>query len=51
MNYDGEKKARRALGIQQQSTLIAFNGDRERARSVGDTSEASIAALLRKALN
>jgi hypothetical protein len=32
------------------STLIVFNGEREKGRSVGDTDKDSIAALLDKAL-
>jgi thioredoxin 1 len=33
-----------------QSTLIAFKGDKEEGRSVGDTDRKSIAALLDKSL-
>jgi hypothetical protein len=33
-----------------QSTLIAFKGETEKARSVGDTNPASIAALVKSAL-
>jgi len=32
--------------VRTQSTLIAYKGDRETGRSVGDTNRASIAALL-----
>ena len=36
------------FGAQMQSTLIVFKGAAEQGRSVGDTKEASIAALLDK---
>ena len=36
----------RAFGARSQSTLIAFRGRRENARSVGDTDVESIARLL-----
>jgi thioredoxin 1 len=38
------------FGAQMQSTLIVFKGAKEQGRSVGDTKEASIAALLDKSL-
>ena len=38
------------FGAQMQSTLIIFKGSAEQGRSVGDTREASIAALLDKSL-
>jgi len=36
----------RAFGARSQSTLIAFKGAKETARSVGDTDAGSIADLL-----
>jgi hypothetical protein len=39
-----------AFKVQRQSTLIVFKGEREMARSTGDTKPDSIAAMLRKAL-
>ena len=44
------KPAVQALGARMQSTLIVFKGAAEKGRSVGDTSQASIAALLEKSL-
>jgi hypothetical protein len=38
------------FGANMQSTLIVFKGAAEKGRSVGDTAEASIAALLDKSL-
>ena len=38
------------LGIRSVPTLIVFKGAAEQGRSVGDTKEASIAALLDKSL-
>ncbi|HWM49157.1 MAG TPA: thioredoxin family protein [Xanthobacteraceae bacterium] len=50
IDFDNQKDAVRHLGARTQSTLIAFKGDREVGRSAGDTSRASIAALLAKTL-
>ena len=40
----------RALKATSQSTLIAYNGETEKARTVGDTNPASITALVDSAL-
>ncbi|CCE02732.1 putative Thioredoxin (H-type,TRX-H) (fragment) [Bradyrhizobium sp. STM 3809] len=40
----------KGFGAQMQSTLIVFKGTTETGRSVGDTKEASISALLDKSL-
>jgi len=50
IDYDTEKKAMRALNARDRSTIIVFRGGREVARSVADTKEAAIAALLARAL-
>jgi thiol-disulfide isomerase/thioredoxin len=50
VDFDGQKDVVRRLGARMQSTLIAFKGDKEQARSVGDTNRTSIAALLDKTL-
>jgi len=50
VDFDSMKPAVQALGARMQSTLIVFNGSAEKGRSVGDTSQASIAALLEKSL-
>ena len=50
VDFDTQKDALRAFNAQSQSTLIVFNGETEKGRSVGDTDKESIAALLDKAL-
>lgn len=50
VDFDSQKDAVRFFGARTQSTLIAFKGEREAGRSVGDTDRSSIAALLNKAL-
>jgi thioredoxin len=50
VDFDSMKPAVKAFGARMQSTLIVFKGSAEQARSVGDTREASIAALLDKSL-
>jgi thioredoxin 1 len=50
VDFDAQKPVVREFGAQMQSTLIVFKGTAEQGRSVGDTKEASIAALLDKSL-
>jgi thioredoxin len=50
VDFDAMKPVVRQFGAQVQSTLIVFKGSAEQGRSVGDTREASIAALLDKSL-
>jgi thioredoxin len=50
VDFDSMKPEVKKFGAQMQSTLIVFKGAVEQGRSVGDTSEASIAALLDKSL-
>jgi thioredoxin 1 len=50
VDFDAMKPVVRQFGAQMQSTLIVFKGGTELGRSVGDTREASIAALLDKSL-
>jgi thioredoxin-like negative regulator of GroEL len=50
VDFDAQKPAVRQFKAQMQSTLIVFKGTAEQGRSVGDTKEASIAALLDKSL-
>jgi len=47
VDFDSQKPVVRQFGAQSQSTLIAFRGKTETARSVGDTDPVSIAALVR----
>jgi thioredoxin 1 len=50
VDFDAMKPVVKQFGAQAQSTLIVFKGTNEQGRSVGDTREASIAALLNKSL-
>jgi len=50
VDFDAMKPVVKEFGAQMQSTLIVFKGSDEQGRSVGDTREASIAALLDKSL-
>lgn len=50
IDYDNQADALRALHVMKQSTLIAFKGDKEVGRSVGDTKAESIKALLDSAV-
>lgn len=50
IDFDSQKDLIQRFGARMQSTLIAFKGNREEGRSVGDTNRASIAALLNKTL-
>ena len=46
VDFDSQKPIVRKFRAQNQSTLIAFRGKTETARSVGDTEPSSIAALV-----
>lgn len=50
VDFDSMKPVVHEFRANMQSTLIVFKGTTEEARSVGDTKEASIAALLDKSL-
>ena len=50
VDFDGMKPIVKEFGAQMQSTLIVFKGSAEQGRSVGDTKQASIAALHDKSL-
>jgi thiol-disulfide isomerase/thioredoxin len=50
IDFDTEKATLKGFNVRSQSTLIAFKGDKETARSVGDTKPDSIAALVKSAL-
>ena len=50
VDFDSQKDVVNSFGAQMQSTLIAFKGEHETGRSVGDTDPSSIAALLNKTL-
>jgi len=50
IDFDAQKDLVNQFGVRMQSTLIAFKGDKEEGRSVGDTNRSSIATLLNKTL-
>jgi thioredoxin 1 len=50
VDFDSQKNLVTRFGARMQSTLIAFKGEKEEGRSVGDTNPASIATLLNKTL-
>jgi thioredoxin-like negative regulator of GroEL len=50
VDFDAMKPVVKQFGARMQSTLIVFKGAAEQGRSVGDTRQASIAALLDKSL-
>jgi thiol:disulfide interchange protein len=50
LDFDTGGEALTALNTRVQSTLIAWKGDKETGRSVGDTSAGGIEALLKTAL-
>ena len=50
VDFDTQKEVLRSLGVRMQSTLIAFKGGKETARSTGDTKPASISHLLETTL-
>jgi thioredoxin 1 len=50
-NFDTEKALKQSLGVTKQSTVVVFKDGKENARSTGDTQQASLAALLRRAIS
>ncbi|MCF8198424.1 MAG: thioredoxin family protein [Sulfuritalea sp.] len=50
VDFDDQKDAVRRFRASTQSTLIVFKGGKEVGRSIGDTRQEGIAALLRKAI-
>jgi thiol-disulfide isomerase/thioredoxin len=50
VDFDSQKDLVQKFGARMQSTLVAFKGDREAGRSVGDTKRESISGLLNKTL-
>lgn len=51
IDFDSSKPTLKKFKVAMQSTLIAFKGGKETARSVGDTSPEGIEALIKKAAN
>jgi thioredoxin 1 len=50
IDFDSQKDLVNRFGARMQSTLIAFRGDKEEGRSVGDTKRDSIFALAAKSI-
>ncbi|MFY9639704.1 MAG: thioredoxin family protein [Rhodomicrobium sp.] len=50
IDFDSQKDSMRKFGAQDRATLIVFKGTKEEGRSVFDTNQASIEALLGKGL-
>lgn len=50
VDFDTQKDVVNAMHVHMQSTLIAFHGSKETARSVGATDPAAIRAVLEKAM-
>jgi thioredoxin 1 len=50
-DFDTEKALKKALGVTQQSTIVVFKGDKEIARSTGDTQRDRLDALLKQAVS
>ena len=51
IDFDSAKPTLKTLKVTSQSTLIAFKGDKEVARSVGDTTPDGIEGLIKKTVN
>lgn len=51
VDFDSEKPVLKQFKVTTQSTLIAFKGGQETARSVGDATPAGIEGLFKKAVN
>ena len=49
-NYDSENELKQQLGINHQSTLVVFKGEKEVGREAGVTTVAAISQLLEKGL-
>lgn len=50
IDFDSQKDLLNRFGVRAQSTLIAFKGEKEAGRSVGDTKKDSIFAMVGKAI-
>ena len=48
VDFDTQKDVVRSMGVQMQSTLIAFHGKQEEARSTGQTDPAVIGGVVGK---
>lgn len=51
INFDSAKPTLKKFKVTMQSTLVAFKGDKEVGRSVGDTTPAGLEGLIKKTVN
>jgi thiol-disulfide isomerase/thioredoxin len=51
LDFDADKPTLKKFKVTMQSTLVAFKGDKEVARSTGDTTPAGLEALVKKTVN
>ncbi|MEO7105028.1 MAG: thioredoxin family protein [Rhodoferax sp.] len=51
VDFDSEKPTLKHFKVTKQSTLVAFKGDKEVGRSVGDTTSAGLEGLIQKTVN
>lgn len=51
IDFDSAKPTLKKFKVTMQSTLVAFKGDKEVGRSVGDTSPGGLEGLIKKTVN
>ena len=51
VDFDTAKPTLKLFNVNMQSTLVAFKGDKEVGRSVGDTTPQGLEGLIKKTLN
>ena len=51
IDFDSSKPTLKLFKVNQQSTLIAFKGDKEVGRSTGDTTQAGLENIFKKTVN
>ena len=51
LDFDSDKPTLTKFKVTMQSTLVAFKGDKEVGRSVGDTTSAGLEGLIKKTVN
>ena len=51
IDFDSAKPTLKAFKVNMQSTLVAFKGEKEVGRSVGDTTPAGLESLIKKTVN
>jgi len=51
IDFDSAKPTLKKFKVTMQSTLVAFKGDKEVGRSVGDTTPAGLEGLIKKTVN